>query len=197
MTYTSKAAQNRDLDALNREYSRVTDDVEVFQLPLYLHEIRAKRLDAVQEAGHISAELRAEIERLVERRPEIKATPIVKPTPRGPAKPPVSDLGICQICGRAIRTPKGRIAEHGYRRMDWGFNVNSCFGSHAQSFEVSRQALGQWIQLIRDRIETLGEMAAETSRERLKISREISMLEMELEHQTKRHDNWTPKTEAA
>ena len=197
MTYTSKAAQNRDLDALNREYSRVTDDVEVFQLPLYLHEIRAKRLDAAQAAGHISAELRAEIERLVERRTEIKATPIVKPTPRGPAKPPVSDLGICQICGRAIRTPKGRIAEHGYRRMDWGFNVNSCFGSHAQSFEVSRHALAQWIQLIRDRIETLGEMAAETSRERVKIANEIGCLEMELEHQTKRHDNWTPKTEAA
>ena len=197
MTYTSKAAQNRDLDALNREYSRITDDVKAFELPFYLYEVRAKRLDAVQAAGHISAELRAEIERLIERRAEIKATPIVKPTPRGPAKPPASDLGVCQICGRAIRTPNGRIAEHGYRRMDWGFNVNSCFGSHAKSFEVSRQALGQWIQLIRDRIETLGEMAAETSRERLKISREISMLKMELEDQTKRHDNWTPKQEAA
>ena len=78
MTYTSKAAQNRDLDALNREYSRITDDVKAFELPFYLYEIRAKRLDAVQEAGHISADLRAEIERLVERRAEIKATPIGK-----------------------------------------------------------------------------------------------------------------------
>ena len=197
MTYTSKAAQNRDLDALNREYSRVTDDVEVFQLPLYLHEIRAKRLDAVQEAGHISAELRAEIERLVERRAEIKATPIVKPTPRGPAKPPVSELGTCQVCGRAVRTPHGRVAEHGYRRLDWGFNVNSCFGSKCATFEESRLALGQWIQLVRDRIETLGEMAADTSRERIKIANEIRCLEMELKHQCERHDNWTPKTEAA
>jgi hypothetical protein len=225
MTYTSKAAMQRDVEALNREYSKLSDgpDNAVYsdmwdalegvedyaerskivdrmskvRFPRELHNVNAKRLDRIEAAGYLAPELRVELERLKARLVEVKATPIVKPAPRGPAKPPVSDLGICQICGRAIRTPKGRIAEHGYRRMDWGFNVNSCFGSHAQSFEVSRQALGQWIQLIRDRIETLGEMAAETSRERLKISREISMLEMELKHQVERHDNWTPKTEAA
>lgn len=225
MTYTSKAAMQRDVEALNREYSKLSDgpDNAVYsdmwdalegvedyaerskivdrmskvRFPRELHNVNAKRLDRIEAAGYLAPELRVELERLAARLAEVKATPIVKPTPRGPAKPPVSELGVCQICGRAIRTPNGRIAEHGYRRMDWGFNVNSCFGSHAKSFEVSRHALGQWIQLIRDRIETLGEMAAETSRERAKISREISMLKMELEDQTKRHDNWTPKQEAA
>ena len=225
MTYTSKAAMQRDVEALNREYSKLRDGLDYpldrdmrealdgiedyeerskivdrmlkLSFPRELHNVNAKRLDRIEAAGYLAPELRAELERLAARLAEIKATPIVKPTPRGPAKPPVSDLGICQICGRAIRTPNGRIAEHGYRRMDWGFNVNSCFGSHAKSFEVSRQALGQWIQLIRDRIETLGEMAAETSRERVKIANEIRCLEMELKHQSERHDNWTPKTEAA
>jgi len=197
MTYTSKAAQNRDLDALNREYSRITDNVKVFELPFYLYEIRAKRLDAVQAAGHISAELRAEIERLVERRAEIKATPIVKPTPRGPAKPPVSDLGTCQVCGRAIRTPNGRIAEHGYRRLDWGFNVNSCFGSKRETFEVSREALGQWIEIVRRQIEGLQNKIGETLRERREIARAINICNMELKHQIERFEKWTTKQEAA
>jgi len=197
MTYTSKAAQNRDLDALNREYSRITDDVKAFELPFYLYEIRAKRLDTVQAAGHISAELRAEIERLIERRAEIKATPIVKPTPRGPAKPPVSDLGVCQICGRAIRTPNGRIAEHGYRRMDWGFNVNSCYGTRAQSFEVSREALGKWIEIVRKQIEAFRNATPETFRERREIDRQLNICNMELKLQTQRFNNWTPKQEAA
>ena len=197
MTYTSKAAQNRDLDALNREYSRITDNVKAFELPFYLYEIRAKRLDAVQAAGHISAELRAEIERLVERRAEIKATPIVKPTPRGPAKPPVSDLGTCQVCGRAIRTPNGRIAEHGYRRLDWGFNVNSCFGSKRETFEVSREALGQWIEIVRRQIEGLQNKIGETLRERREIARAINICNMELKHQIERFEKWTTKQEAA
>jgi hypothetical protein len=197
MTYTSKAAQNRDLDALNREYSRITDNVKAFELPFYLYEIRAKRLDAVQEAGHVSAELRAEIERLIERRAEIKATPIVKPTPRGPAKPPVSDLGTCQVCGRSIRTPNGRIAEHGYRRMNWGFNVNSCYGSRAKSFDVSRAALGEWIEIVRRQIDGLRNKTGETLRERREIDRQLNICNIELKHQIERFSNWATKQEAA
>ena len=225
MTYTSKAAMQRDVEALNREYSKlsdgpdsavlsdmydilegtedyaerskVVDSMTKVRFPRELHNVNAKRLDRIEAAGYLAPELRVELERLAARLAEVKATPIVKPTPRGPAKPPVSDLGVCQICGRAIRTPNGRIADHGYRRMDWGFNVNSCYGTRAQSFEVSREALGEWIEIVRKQIEALRNAAPETNRERRDIARKLNICNMELKHQTERFNNWAPKQEAA
>jgi len=225
MTYTSKAAMQRDVEALNREYSKLSYDldealdrdidkalegVEEYEerrkivnrmakasFPSELHNVNAKRLDRIEAAGYLAPELRVELERLAARLAEVKASPIVKPTPRGPAKPPVSDLGTCQICGRAVRTPNGRIAEHGYRRMDWGFNVNSCHGSRELPFEVSREALGEWIETVRERIEALRNATPETRRERHEVSRQLNICNMELEHQTERFEKWTPKAEAA
>lgn len=225
MIYTSKAAMQRDVEALNREYSKlsdradsavlsdmydilegtedyaerskIVDSMTKVRFPRELHNVNAKRLDRIEAAGYLAPELRVELERLAARLAEVKATPIVKPTPRGPAKPPVSDLGICQICGRAIRTPNGRIADHGYRRMDWGFNVNSCYGTRAQSFEVSREALGEWIEIVRKQIEALRNATPETIRERREIDRQLNICNMELKHQTERFNQWAPKQEAA
>lgn len=225
MIYTSKAAMQRDVEALNREYSKLidgpdsavlydmyeildvtedyaersklVDSMTKLRFPRELHNVNAKRLDRIEAGGYLEPELRAELERLAARLAEVKATPIVKPTPRGPAKPPVSDLGTCQICGRAIRTPKGRIADHGYRRMDWGFNVNSCYGTRAQSFEVSREALGEWIEIVRKQIEALRNATPETNRERREMARQLNICNIELKHQTERFNNWAPKKEAA
>ena len=225
MTYTSKAAMQRDVEALNREYSKLSDSADSavlsdmydilegtedyaerskvvnsmtkIRFPRELHNVNAKRLDRIEAAGYLAPELRVELERLKARLVEVKATPIVKPTPRGPAKPPISDLGTCQICGRAIRTPNGGIADHGYRRMDWGFNVNSCHGSRELPFEVSREALGKWIETVRERIEDLRNATPVSRRQRHEISRQLNICNMELKHQIERFEKWTPKTEAA
>ena len=225
MIYTSKAAMQRDVEALNREYSKLSDGpddavhsdmwdalegVEDYaerskivdrmtkvRFPRELHHVNAKRLDRIEAAGYLEPELRVELERLKARLVEVKAAPIVNPTPRGPAKPPVSDLGTCQICGRAIRTPNGRIAEHGYRRMDWGFNVNSCHGSRELPFEVSREALGEWIETVRKQIEDLRNATPVSRRHRHEISRQLNICNMELKHQIERFNQWTPKQEAA
>ena len=75
--------------------------------------------------------------------------------------------------------------------------MNSCYGSHAQTFEVSRAALGKWIEIVRKQIETLRNATPETLRQRREIDRQINICNMELKHQTERFNQWAPKQEAA
>lgn len=54
----------------------------------------------------------------------------------------------CQICGRAIAvSPTGIIAHHGYTRPGAGWQTPSCFGARKPSYQLSRDALGPYINL--------------------------------------------------
>lgn len=48
------------------------------------------------------------------------------------------DAGHCQICGRLIRCPSGRLAAHGFKRP-WkqGYQTRSCEGAGYAPYEVS------------------------------------------------------------
>lgn len=47
----------------------------------------------------------------------------------------------CQVCGRAIKAGRGKIALHGYRRPGQGWQTGSCFGARYRPFEVACDAL--------------------------------------------------------
>lgn len=49
-------------------------------------------------------------------------------------------MTTCQICGRAIKAPRGLIARHGFRRRG-GWQSASCFGAGWRPFEVACDAL--------------------------------------------------------
>ena len=52
----------------------------------------------------------------------------------------------CQICGRPILAERGKIAHHGYTRPGDGWQSASCYGAMALPFEISRDALGDYIK---------------------------------------------------
>jgi hypothetical protein len=47
----------------------------------------------------------------------------------------------CQICGRAIKAANGKIAHHGYRRPNSGWQTASCFGARWRPWEVACDAI--------------------------------------------------------
>jgi len=51
------------------------------------------------------------------------------------------NLTTCQICGRNIKTVRGAIALHGYRRPGQGWQTSSCPGARWQPYEVACDAL--------------------------------------------------------
>lgn len=55
------------------------------------------------------------------------------------------DAMTCQCCGRPIMAKGGTVAHHGYERPAYGYQTASCFGARALPFEVSRDALGEWL----------------------------------------------------
>lgn len=60
----------------------------------------------------------------------------------------------CQCCGRGILAETGLIAHHGYQRpAGMGFQTASCYGAKALPFEVSREALGSYIEALRAHVE--------------------------------------------
>lgn len=54
----------------------------------------------------------------------------------------------CQICGRPIHAAAGKIAHHGYLRPGDGQQTESCFGARYVPFEVSRDRLGEYLELL-------------------------------------------------
>jgi len=88
---------------------------------------------------------------LVDLRNRIKAATLVaKPKSKAAAQleARAAVAKICQICGRPILAERGNIAHHGYQRPGEGWQTASCFGAMHLSFEVSRDHLGQYIEMI-------------------------------------------------
>lgn len=155
MTYTSKAAQKRDLETLNREYSKISDEMSTIMLegktvddethPLYwekpynLHEFTAKRVE--QFKGEFPEQV-ARIQILSAKRIEIKNTEIVKAAPVKKSRATENGAthdGICQICNRphAFNKKTGKIAQHGYT-VEYGFFNGVCAGSDEQPLQNDR-----------------------------------------------------------
>jgi hypothetical protein len=58
----------------------------------------------------------------------------------------------CQCCARDIFAETGVIAHHGYERPAEGWQTASCFGARRLPFEVTRDDLGTYIDMIIGRI---------------------------------------------
>jgi hypothetical protein len=56
----------------------------------------------------------------------------------------------CQCCGRAILAKLGTIAHHGYERLGYGWQTNSCMGAKQLPFEVDRKMLGRLIVALQE-----------------------------------------------
>lgn len=55
----------------------------------------------------------------------------------------------CQICNRRILANTGLIAHHGYQRpYEQHWQTSSCYGARERPFEVSRDRLGQYIDMM-------------------------------------------------
>jgi hypothetical protein len=76
----------------------------------------------------------------------------------------------CQCCGRGILAETGHIAHHGYQRPGMGWQTASCFGALALPFEVSRDALGDYIAAIEGRIESTTALRARIADEQVAIT---------------------------
>jgi hypothetical protein len=63
-----------------------------------------------------------------------------------------ADRMTCQCCGRKILANMGSIAHHGYERPEAYYQTASCMGARRAPFEVARDALGEMIGYMRDRL---------------------------------------------
>lgn len=123
-------------------------------IPYQLNHIRDKHLPLFDE---FTPGLRADLERLLDLRAQIKAAPVApKAAPKGPAVAAPDELRMtCQICGRAIHANTGRIAHHGYQRPGYGYQTASCPGALELPFELSRDELGKYIEGLNRRFTSL------------------------------------------
>lgn len=78
-------------------------------------------------------------------------------------------MTTCQICGREIKAGRGLIALHGYQRPGHGWQTQSCYGARHLPFEVSRDRLGQFIDLVRKELTTAQERVAAAHRGELPV----------------------------
>lgn len=76
----------------------------------------------------------------------------------------------CQCCGRAIFAETGTIAHHGYERPGEGWQTASCMGAKCVPFEVSRDRLGQMIQVIERHLVDLRASLARVQAESVALS---------------------------
>jgi|GEM_PF-3289686 len=73
-------------------------------------------------------------------------------SPWAPAPKVSAHAKTCQICGRAIHAAKGIIAHHGYQRPGDGEQTASCYGARHEPFEVSRDTLGMYIEMLKSQL---------------------------------------------
>jgi hypothetical protein len=159
--YPTKAAQQTALEDVNRAFEKVRSTVMAQLLttpheerdqqwndlywgfPSYPHQWSAKVAKLFHKWGWAS-QTAAELKAL---RDEIKAAPIA-PKVSKPAPAPSVEEGrmTCQCCGRPILANTGTIAHHGYTRPGMGWQTASCEGAKELPFEVSRDALGKYIE---------------------------------------------------
>lgn len=58
-------------------------------------------------------------------------------------------LCTCQVCGRAVKASRGKIAHHGFERPGTGWQTASCFGAGFVPYEIGRDALPLAIEAAR------------------------------------------------
>ena len=207
MTYESKAAQKRALEALSREYTKlrniITNELLLLKteanpevdelywlLPYDLHNWRAKHEDARFE------EQNKDIRIMVAQRKMIKATPIVKPAPRTPKGiEGTQDRAICSCCGseQAI-DENGLIAYHGYQRF-YGMH-GACYGSRLPHFGIEAgKAVGYKLISIWEydaKYHTINDRNGNVDSRRTQSARE--MFKQSAAYMTKKIINWTPQS---
>lgn len=94
----------------------------------------------------------------------------------------------CQCCGRDILAETGVIAHHGYERPGQGWQTASCPGARELPFEASRDALGEYIQNLKNAVETNRATLANVQAEKNPIS-------WKFQDVTSRINAWTPLKE--
>lgn len=159
--YTNKSEQQTALESVNRAFEKVRSTV-MAQLLTTPHDERDEQWNAlywgfpsyphqwspkVAKLFHKWSWASQEAAGLKALREQIKAAKIApKAAPKGEPKPSVEEGRMtCQCCGRAILANTGKIAHHGYTRPGMGWQTASCEGATHLPFEVSRDALGEYI----------------------------------------------------
>lgn len=73
--------------------------------------------------------------------------------------------GECQICQhRQILDSRGNLVLHGYQRPGHGYIVGDCFGVGHPPWEVSSDALAEWIELVKKRSVQAAQDAVKTAK---------------------------------
>lgn len=73
---------------------------------------------------------------------------------------PNKDVKTCPVCLRAIAVVRGKIAHHGYRRTEQGWQTASCPGVRFKPLEVSSEGLEWLMATLRERRMQLAEAYA-------------------------------------
>lgn len=105
-------------------------------------------------------------------RDAIKAAPLVARKPSKTAIKVQQRAAVaktCQICGRPILAERGKIAHHGYQRPGQGWQTASCYGALHLPFEISRDRLGSYIEVLRGHLQRDTAVRARFAAEELPI----------------------------
>jgi hypothetical protein len=84
----------------------------------------------------------------------------------------------CQICGRPVKSGKGVIAHHGYKRPGNGWQTASCYGARKAPYEVSCDAIPGAIARAESYIESTTALIADLKQnppETIKAQRYVGM----------------------
>lgn len=127
-------------------------------------------------------------------------------------------MSQCQICEREIKSKKGLIAHHGYKRPEQGWQTDSCIGARQLPYEKSKdiiplaiQQINNFIGLKKAEIKEVekGEVTVPSFRGKVetnhigykirqneylaKLNYEIKSANIEIERLQKRYDGWRKK----
>lgn len=73
--------------------------------------------------------------------------------------------GTCQFCGGNQAVVNGFIADHGYERPGWGFNVGQCRGQRNKPAEHDVALAKGWLTMLRDQVAGAEKRKAEMEKE--------------------------------
>jgi len=207
--FPSKAAQKNATDDVSRAFDQIKhaknrDSLDaagytVWDLPMSLHQVRAKHEPVFKAAG-IDWTV---VAKLVEMRTDIKAMSVVKPAPKPVAKPTgnqATHQGTCQICGcvHKVSNKSGKIATHGYT-VEYGYFNGECGGGHQLPFEVSCDHLKKHIDDMVAAIHSIDPEGFREYKDRWGRDRKVSnkqiieSLQQSVVYQRQRLAGWTPK----
>jgi len=162
--FTTKAAKKSAQDSLNRAFDEVRSaimgsllsmreagdiseramETPYWGMPSGLSNWRPKHAPMLLAASADFQDLINKADELFKQREEVKATEVVKPTPKKKATSAMSESvghrathqGECQICGNTQKLPHGVLSLHGYT-VDYGWFNGTCSGAKGQPYELS------------------------------------------------------------